>query len=84
MWFSWFGYGITTPDGPCIPVEKPTKIICAPGGDEAVEQVLREAVVDLARSRSARAARPPRVVDVDVEAVLVRHVLVQQAAAACG
>ena len=30
MWLSWYGYGITTPPGPWRPVEKPTKIICAP------------------------------------------------------
>ena len=30
MWFSWFGYGTTTPLGPRRSVEYPTKTICAP------------------------------------------------------
>ena len=47
------------------------------GGDEAVEKVLREVAIDLARSvHSAQLSVAPRVVDVHVEPVLMRDVLV--------
>ncbi len=74
---------MTTPAGPWSPVEYPTKTICATGGDEPVEEILREAMIDL-DGRTRRAERPvePREVDVDVEPVLVGHVLVSHRAAA--
>ena len=47
------------------------------GGDEAVDEILREPAVDLVgRRRRAQLPVEPREVDVDVEPVLVRDVLV--------
>ena len=80
MWFSWFGYGTTTPQGPQSPVEYPTNTICAPAATKR-RGVLGEVVVDLARGdRGAQVAVATRVVDVDVEPVLVGGVLVHPAA----
>ena len=72
MWFSWFGYGTTTSCGPWSPVEKPTNTILRARGDEAVEEILRQPPVDLARrDRRAEAPVETRVVDVHVQPVLV-------------
>ena len=56
MWFSWFGYGITTPDGPVQTGRVADEDHLRAGGDEAVEQILGEAVVDLV----GRDRRPQR------------------------
>ena len=47
MWYSWFAYGITTPDGPVEPGRVADEDHLRAGGDEAVEEILREPAVDL-------------------------------------
>ena len=83
MWFSWFGYGNDHARGAREARGVPDEHHVRPGGDEPIEQVLRKVVVDLAR-RDRRAEVPvaTRVVDVDVEPVLVGGVLVERTAAA--
>ena len=81
-WLSWFGQGWTTPWGPWRSRPGPTRIV-ARRRARTGRRVLREPAVDLGDSARAPArAVAARVVDVGVEAVLVRDVAERAVAAA--
>ena len=74
-WLSCCASGSTRPGGPLRPVFGPTKISAAPAAREAVDQLLCERAVDVGGVPWCDLAPVgARVVDVDVEAVLVAGV----------
>ena len=83
MWFSWFGYGTTTPLGPRSPVEKPTKTVCTPAATKRSRRSwARSRSIWRGGDRCAQVTVEPRVVHIHVEPVLMGDVLVHPAAVA--
>ena len=82
MWLSWPTSGSTMPGRAVQGEMRADEHELGPRREEQVQEVLRERHVDLVDARRCNLAPvEARVVDVDVEAVLVRRVLVQRPAA---